>query len=62
MRGESVPKTVSIRELKALEKKEQQLADSGVLSWSGRPLRPRTPTIKPRGTRTVSELLLEDRD
>lgn len=95
MRGESVPKAVSIRELKAkltvyvdqvkaggtvtitedgkpvgqivpvrpsLEEKEQHLVDSGVLAWSGRKLKPRSPSIRPRGNRTVSELLLEDRD
>ncbi len=95
MRDESVPKAVSIRELKAnltvyvdqvkagdtvtitedgkpvgrivpvrpsLEERQQQLVDSGVIAWSGRPFRPRTPTIKPRGSRTVSDLLLEDRD
>lgn len=46
----------------SLEDKEQQLVDSGILAWSGRQFRPRTLPIKPRGARTVSELLLEDRD
>lgn len=46
----------------SLEDKEQQLIDSGAIAWSGRPFRPRMPAIKPRGARTVSELLLEDRD
>jgi prevent-host-death family protein len=46
----------------SLEDKLQRLVDSGVLAWSGRKLKSRTPSIKPRGDRTVAELLLEDRD
>lgn len=58
--GKPVGRIVPVRS--SLEDKEQQLADSGLLAWSGRPFRPRMPSIKPRGARTVSELLLEDRD
>jgi prevent-host-death family protein len=45
----------------SLEDKLQQLAGSGVLAWSGRKLKPRRPSIKPQGGRTLSDLLVEDR-
>ena len=58
--GKPVGQIVPVRP--SLADKEQQLVDSGVLAWSGRQFRPQTPSIKPRGTRTAAELLLEDRD
>jgi prevent-host-death family protein len=45
----------------SLDEKLQQLADTGVLAWSGRKLKPRKPSVKPQGGRTLSELLIEDR-
>jgi prevent-host-death family protein len=58
--GKPVGRIVPVKP--SLEDREQQLVDSGILAWSGRKLRPRSPSIRPRGDRTVSELLLEDRD
>lgn len=39
-----------------------ELAQVGLLEWSGRKLAPRQPVARPRGKRTVAELLLEDRE
>jgi prevent-host-death family protein len=58
-RGKPVGRIVPVRP--TLEDKLQQLAEAGMLSWSGRKLEPRVPSIRPRGGRTVSELLIEDR-
>jgi prevent-host-death family protein len=58
--GKPVGRIVPVKP--SLEDKEQKLIDSGLLAWSGRKLSPRSPSITPRGDRTVSELLLEDRD
>jgi prevent-host-death family protein len=38
------------------------LVESGRLGWSGRKLRPIQPVATVRGTRSVADLLLEDRD
>ncbi len=46
----------------SLEDKLQHLSDTGVLAWSGKKLRPRSPSIKPKGGKTLSDLLIEDRD
>jgi prevent-host-death family protein len=59
-RGRPVGRIVPVRP--ALEDKLQQLAEAGVLSWSGRKLEPKMPSIRPHGGKTVSELLIEDRD
>jgi prevent-host-death family protein len=58
-RGKPVGRIVPVRP--ALEDKLHQLAQEGTLSWSGRKLGPRAPSIRPRGERSVSELLVEDR-
>lgn len=49
-------------EVLSIDEKLQRLVDSGVISWSGQRLRPKVPRVPLRGTKTVSELLLEDRD
>ncbi|MDE3091350.1 MAG: type II toxin-antitoxin system prevent-host-death family antitoxin [Chloroflexota bacterium] len=46
----------------SLQERTQAMIDAGVIAWSGRKLKKRIPTVKPRGNRTVSDLLLEDRD
>ncbi|HEX4960876.1 MAG TPA: type II toxin-antitoxin system prevent-host-death family antitoxin [Thermoanaerobaculia bacterium] len=45
-----------------VEERLQQLLDSGGASWSGQKLPPAVPRIPIRGTKTIAELLLEDRD
>ena len=49
-------------EVLSLEEKMQRLIDSGVISWSGKRLRPEVPRVPVKGSKTVSEMLLEDRD
>jgi antitoxin (DNA-binding transcriptional repressor) of toxin-antitoxin stability system len=46
----------------SLDEKIQRLVDAGVISWSGQRLPPEVPRVPLRGTKTVSEILLEDRD
>lgn len=46
----------------SLEERTHELMAAGVVKWSGRKLRPYKPTIKLRGSKTMSELLLEDRE
>lgn len=40
----------------------EAMARSGLLTWNGRRLDPRVPRTRLRGTRTVAELLVEDRE
>lgn len=44
------------------EERLRQLAESGIISWSGRKLSPDIPTFPVRGEKTATEMLLEDRD
>ncbi len=46
----------------SLDEKIQRLIDAGVISWNGQRLPPEVPRVTLRGTKTISELLLEDRD
>lgn len=45
-----------------LEEKLHQLVEAGIASWSGQKLSPKVPSVPVRGPKTVSELLIEDRD
>jgi hypothetical protein len=59
--------TVGVRELKAqlsplVETRLQELAQAGLIAWSGHKLAPMAPVARIRGKRTVADLLLEDRD
>jgi prevent-host-death family protein len=38
------------------------LRTAGAIAWSGRRLRPAKPAVKVRGTKTVAELVVEDRE
>ena len=46
----------------SVETRVQQLIEAGFATWSGRKLAPPTPVAQTRGHRTVSDLLLEDRE
>jgi|SRR5947209_6137263 len=46
----------------SIDEKIQRLVDAGIVSWSGQRLPPEVPRVALRGTTTVSEILLEDRD
>jgi prevent-host-death family protein len=45
----------------SLEIRMQELAQAGLVAWSGRKLPPRAPVARTKGKRTVGDLLLEDR-
>ena len=46
----------------SVEAKLKQLAEADVVAWSGRKFQPQAPKVPLRGRRTVSEMLLEDRE
>ena len=46
----------------SIDEKIQRLVEAGVVSWSGQRLSSEVPRVPLRGTKTVSEILLEDRD
>lgn len=46
----------------SIQDKLRHLAETGVISWSGRKLSSDIPTFTVRGSKTASEMLLEDRD
>jgi len=59
-RGQPIGRIVPLRP--SLEGRMEDLAAAGVVSWSGRSLEPRKPAAATRGGKTVSDLLLEDRE
>jgi prevent-host-death family protein len=44
-----------------VESRMKELAQSGLIAWSGRKLRKLSPVARTRGRKTVAELLLQDR-
>ena len=46
----------------SLDIRLEQLAQAHLLSWSGRKLSATAPIVRVRGTKTVADLLLEDRE
>jgi prevent-host-death family protein len=59
-RGTPVGRIVPIRS--SVEERTEDLAQAGLISWSGRRLASRQPLVVARGKKTVSDLLLEDRE
>jgi prevent-host-death family protein len=51
-----IPEGVSLRE------RVEALKRAGAIAWSGRQLRPARPAGKVRGTKTVADLIVEDRE
>ena len=51
-----IPEAVSLRE------RVEGLRQAGAIAWSGRRLRPATPAGKARGTKTVADLVVENRE
>jgi prevent-host-death family protein len=45
-----------------LEERLRMMIDAGRASWSGRKFQPKKPAAKTRGSRTVADLLIEDRE
>jgi prevent-host-death family protein len=54
--GRIVPQRPSV------EERMQELVQAGLIAWDGRKLPPLTPTAQARGSKMVSDLLLEDRE
>lgn len=46
----------------SVEGRLEELAQAGLLAWSGQGLGPRQPVARTSGPRTVADLLLEDRE
>ncbi|RPI51601.1 MAG: type II toxin-antitoxin system prevent-host-death family antitoxin [Chloroflexi bacterium] len=59
-RGEPVARIVPM--VSSLEARLKDLAEAGLIAWSGRELPPAAPVARTRGQQMVSELLLEDRE
>jgi len=51
-----IPEAVSLRE------RVEALRKAGAIAWSGRRLRPAKPAGKARGTKTVADLVVENRE
>jgi prevent-host-death family protein len=51
-----IPETLSLHE------RVEALRKAGAIAWSGRRLRPAKPAGKVRGTKTVADLIAEDRE
>ena len=45
-----------------VQERMEALAKAGVILWSGRPYRPGRPVARVRGKRTVSDLVIENRE
>jgi len=54
--GRIVPVSASV------ETRLRELIQAGLVAWSGRKLTPMDPVARTRGSRTVADLLLEDRE
>ena len=62
-RGTPIGRIVPIAQAgKDLDARLAAMRDAGQLEWSGRKLAALRPVAKPRGRRTVAELLVEDRE
>lgn len=46
----------------SLEERRRRLMETGFVKWSGRKLRPRKPTTRLRGNKTMAELVIEGRE
>ena len=46
----------------SLETRMQELVQAGLLAWNGQRFAPQAPIARTGGSRTVAELLLEDRE
>ena len=46
----------------SLQERLMFLVQAGVISWSGRPLKPMKPVARTRGRKTVADLVSENRD
>jgi prevent-host-death family protein len=59
-RGKPVGRIVPLSP--SVKTRVQELAQAGLIAWSGKKLAPMTPVARTQGRRTVADLLLEDRE
>ncbi len=59
-RGKPVGRIIPVSS--APEQKLAELQQAGLVMWNGRKLPSHTPTVKARGKKTISDLLIEDRE
>jgi prevent-host-death family protein len=59
-RGKPVGRIVPLSP--SVETRVQELAQAGLIAWSGNKLAPMAPVARTQGRRTVADLLLEDRE
>lgn len=59
-RGEPIGRIVPA--LEPVERSLVALQEAGCIAWNGRRLGPRKPMARLRGSRTVSDLIVEDRE
>jgi hypothetical protein len=60
--GSMREKRVGVREPKTLRERVKALRRTAAIQWSGRRLRPAKPVGKIRGSRTVADLVIENRE
>ena len=58
-RGQPVGRIVPVAQ--PLEDRLEAMAQAGLILWNGRKLAPMAPVARPRGERTIADLLVEDR-
>ena len=59
-RGKPIGQIIPVKASR--DERIQKMIEAGLASWSGRRLKPYKPASRTRGTRTIAELLLEDRE
>lgn len=59
-RGKTIGQIVPVRP--TLEKRLQALVESGIAEWNGQKYQPKKPVARNRGSKQLSDLIIEDRD
>jgi prevent-host-death family protein len=59
-RGKTIGQIVPVRP--TLEKRLKGLVQSGLVEWNGQKYQPKTPAARNRGSKQLSDLVIEDRD
>lgn len=58
--GKTIGQIVPVKP--SLDKRLKVMVDSGMVEWSGEKYQPRKPAARTRGSKQVSDLVVEDRD
>ena len=59
-KGKPIGRIIPVRT--STDERVQELIRSGLAHWSGRKPKPFKPTVRPRGNRTVADLVVENRE